>query len=52
MSAASNWNPDVAAHVYNITGIRIALENGVKSLEHAYFIDEASSNWPSGGAHG
>ncbi|MFI3276556.1 amidohydrolase family protein [Vibrio sp.] len=38
--AADNWNTYVAAHVYNNHGIRMALDNGVKSIEHANFISE------------
>jgi imidazolonepropionase-like amidohydrolase len=40
VAAAENWNTYVAAHVYNPVGIRIALESGVKSIEHANLIDE------------
>lgn len=40
VKAAKNWNTYVAAHVYNNTGIRMALENGIQSIEHANFIDE------------
>jgi imidazolonepropionase-like amidohydrolase len=40
--AAQNWNTYVAAHGYNPKGIRMAVENGVKSIEHANLIDEAA----------
>lgn len=38
--AAANWNTYVATHVYNTTGIRRAVEAGVKTIEHANLIDE------------
>lgn len=38
--AAQNWNTYVASHVYNNEGIRMSVENGVKSIEHANYIDE------------
>ncbi len=40
VAAAENWNTYVASHVYNSKGITMALENGVKSIEHANFMDE------------
>ncbi len=40
VQAAENWNTYVLAHVYNNVGIRLAVENGVKSIEHANYIDE------------
>lgn len=40
VQAAENWNTYVMSHVYNTRGIRLAVENGVKSIEHANFIDE------------
>lgn len=40
VQAAENWNTYVASHVYNVRGIRNAVENGVMSIEHANFIDE------------
>ena len=40
VEAASDWGTYVMAHVYNIKGIRRAIENGVKSIEHANLIDE------------
>jgi imidazolonepropionase-like amidohydrolase len=40
VQAAENWNTYVMTHVYNTRGIRLAVENGVKSIEHATFIDE------------
>ncbi|MDN2482874.1 metal-dependent hydrolase family protein [Vibrio agarivorans] len=38
--AAADWNTYVTAHVYNTEGIRRAIDNGVKSIEHANLIDE------------
>jgi len=38
--AASDWGTYVMAHVYNSDGIRRAIENGVKSIEHGNLIDE------------
>ena len=40
VQAAENWNTYVMSHVYNTRGIRLAVENGVKCIEHATFIDE------------
>jgi imidazolonepropionase-like amidohydrolase len=40
VQAAENWNTYVMTHVYNTRGIRLAVENGVKCIEHATFIDE------------
>ncbi|UTT86218.1 amidohydrolase family protein [Vibrio pelagius] len=38
--AAGDWNTYVTAHVYNSDGIRRAVDNGVKCIEHANLIDE------------
>ncbi|WP_284204025.1 metal-dependent hydrolase family protein [Psychromonas marina] len=40
VNAASDWGTYVLAHVYNSDGIRRAVDNGVKSIEHANLIDE------------
>jgi imidazolonepropionase-like amidohydrolase len=40
VQAASDWGTYVMAHVYNSDGIRRAIDNGVKSIEHANLIDE------------
>jgi imidazolonepropionase-like amidohydrolase len=42
VQAASDWGTYVMAHVYNNEGIRRAIDNGVKSIEHANLIDEAT----------
>lgn len=38
--AAADWGTYVLAHVYNSDGIRRAIDNGVKSIEHGQLIDE------------
>jgi len=40
VQAASDWGTYVLAHVYNSDGIRRAIDNGVKSIEHANLVDE------------
>lgn len=40
VEAAADWGTYVAAHVYNSKGIRRAVSNGVKSIEHANLVDE------------
>jgi imidazolonepropionase-like amidohydrolase len=40
VQAASDWGTYVAVHLYNVEGIRRALEAGVKSIEHGHLIDE------------
>lgn len=40
VEAAADWGTYVAAHVYNVDGIRRAIENGVKTIEHGNLIDE------------
>ena len=42
VDAAADWGTYVLAHVYNSEGIRRAIDNGVKSIEHANLIDEAT----------
>jgi imidazolonepropionase-like amidohydrolase len=42
MQAAADWGTYVMAHVYNSDGIRRAVDNGVKSIEHANLVDEAT----------
>jgi len=39
VEAAENWGTYVAAHVYNVDGIRRAVDNGVRSIEHANLVD-------------
>jgi imidazolonepropionase-like amidohydrolase len=38
--AAADYQTYVMAHVYNTAGIRRAIENGVKSIEHGNLVDE------------
>ena len=40
VQAASDWGTYVGAHVYNPDGIRRAIDNGVKSIEHGQLVDE------------
>lgn len=40
VESAEDWGTYVAAHVYNSKGIRRAITNGVKSIEHANLVDE------------
>ncbi len=39
VKVAGDWNTYVATHVYNPTGIRRAVEAGVRTIEHANLID-------------
>jgi imidazolonepropionase-like amidohydrolase len=40
VEAAADWGTYVMAHVYNSDGIRRAIDNGVKSIEHGNLVDE------------
>lgn len=40
VQAAEDYGTYVATHVYNVTGIRRAVEAGVKSIEHGHLADE------------
>lgn len=40
VDVASDWNTYVSAHVYTPKGIRRAIDNGVKSIEHGNLLDE------------
>lgn len=40
VQAAADYNTYVMAHVYNSDGIRRAIDNGVRSIEHANLVDE------------
>ncbi len=40
--AAGDWGTYVTAHVYNAQGIRRAIDNGVKCIEHGQLLDEAT----------
>jgi imidazolonepropionase-like amidohydrolase len=40
VQAAEDYGTYVATHVYNVTGIRRAVEAGVRSIEHGHLADE------------
>ncbi|NMM87606.1 amidohydrolase [Rhodococcus sp. SRB_17] len=40
VNAATDYGTYVATHVYNVTGIRRAIDAGVKSIEHGHLADE------------
>lgn len=40
VQAAEDYGTYVATHVYNVTGIRRAVDAGVKSIEHGHLADE------------
>ncbi|QBJ95328.1 amidohydrolase family protein [Rhodococcus sp. ABRD24] len=42
VDAATDYGTYVATHVYNVTGIRRAIDAGVKSIEHGHLADEAT----------
>jgi imidazolonepropionase-like amidohydrolase len=42
VEAAEDYGTYVATHVYNVAGIRRAVEAGVKSVEHGHLADEAT----------
>ncbi len=42
VEAAADWGTYVTAHVYNSNGIRRAIDNGVKCIEHGQLVDEAT----------
>jgi imidazolonepropionase-like amidohydrolase len=42
VEAAQDYGTYVATHVYNVAGIRRAVEAGVKSIEHGHLADEAT----------
>jgi imidazolonepropionase-like amidohydrolase len=42
VEAAADWGTYVTAHVYNSEGIRRAIDNGVKCIEHGQLVDEAT----------
>jgi len=43
VEAAENFGTYVMAHIYTPRGIRIAVENGVKSIEHGNLIDQPTA---------
>lgn len=40
VNAATDYGTYVATHVYNVTGIRRAIQAGVRSIEHGHLADE------------
>lgn len=42
VEAAADYGTYVCTHVYNVAGIRRAVEAGVKSIEHGHLADEAT----------
>lgn len=43
VEAAANWGTYVTVHAYTPKAIRLAVEAGVKSIEHAHLMDEATA---------
>ena len=43
VEAAANWGTYVTVHAYTPQAIRLAVEAGVKSIEHAHLMDEATA---------
>lgn len=42
VQAAGDWGTYVSAHVYNSAGVRRAIDNGVRCIEHGQLMDEAT----------
>ena len=40
VDAAADWGTYVTAHVYNTEGVRRAIDNGIKCIEHGQLMDE------------
>jgi imidazolonepropionase-like amidohydrolase len=45
VDAASNWGTYVAVHAYTPVAIRRAIDSGVKVIEHAHLIDDATAKY-------
>lgn len=45
VEAASNWGTYVAVHAYTAEAVRRAIDAGVKVIEHAHLIDEATAQY-------
>jgi imidazolonepropionase-like amidohydrolase len=43
VEAAANWGTYVTVHAYTPQAIRLAVDAGVKSIEHAHLMDEATA---------
>jgi imidazolonepropionase-like amidohydrolase len=45
VDAATNWGTYVAVHAYTPTAVRRAIDAGVKVIEHAHLIDDATASY-------
>jgi imidazolonepropionase-like amidohydrolase len=45
VDAATNWGTYVAVHAYTPNAIRRAIDSGVKVIEHAHLIDDATAKY-------
>jgi len=45
VQAAKDWGTYVTAHVYNSDGVRRAIDNGVRCIEHGQLMDEATMRY-------
>jgi imidazolonepropionase-like amidohydrolase len=45
VDAAGNWGTYVAVHAYTPTAVRRAIDAGVKVIEHAHLIDDATARY-------
>jgi imidazolonepropionase-like amidohydrolase len=45
VDAATNWGTYVAVHAYTPTAVRRAIDAGVKVIEHAHLIDDATAGY-------
>ena len=43
VDAATNWGTYVTVHAYTPTAVRLAIDAGVKVIEHAHLIDDATA---------
>jgi imidazolonepropionase-like amidohydrolase len=45
VEAAENWGTYVGAHIFTDRAVRLHVENGVKALEHAFFMSDDTVRW-------
>ena len=45
VDAAGNWGTYVSVHAYTPTAVRRAIDAGVKVIEHAHLIDDATARY-------
>jgi imidazolonepropionase-like amidohydrolase len=45
VDAATNWGTYVCVHAYTPTAVRRAIDSGVKVIEHAHLIDDATAKY-------